>query len=84
MKKHRLSFGIGVIITLVLGGIYPVFSIYLGTILNSLFDLKSSNLTIKNNGRDAANSSSLAFLLLAIGTFIFTFIRDLLTYVVGN
>jgi len=37
-----------------------------------------------SQGRSDANTASLVFLILAIGGFIVTFLRDFLTYVVGD
>lgn len=67
---------------MVLGAIYPVFSIFLSNIINALFNL--SNAGKQSQGRTDSNNASLAFLILAIATFIVTFLRDFLTYIVGD
>lgn len=69
---------------MILGGVYPVFSIFLSDIMNALFDLGSKTLSKRQSGRDSANAAALAFLILAGANFIFTFLRDILTYVVGD
>ena len=82
LKKHRISFVIGILLTLVMSCVYPVFSIFLSTIINGLFELTSSSK--RDSGRSDANIASLMFLILAIVIFLFTLIRDYLTYVVGD
>lgn len=39
LKNHKISFAIGVILTLLNGLVYPVFSIFLSRIINALFFL---------------------------------------------
>jgi ATP-binding cassette subfamily B (MDR/TAP) protein 1 len=65
-----------------LGLIYPIFSVFLGNIINALFYLADPKM--RSQGRIDANRAALAFLLLAIGVFIFQILRDYLTYVVGD
>lgn len=65
-----------------LGLVYPIFSVFLGNIINALFYLADPKM--RDQGRTDANRAGLAFLLLAIGVFIFQLIRDYLTYVVGD
>ena len=84
LDNHKVSFVIGVIITLLNGLVYPVFSIFLSRIINALFSLSSSNAALRQSGRNDANIASLAFLLLAIASLIGIFIRDLLVYIVGE
>ena len=69
-------------LTIALGGLYPIFSIFLSEIINALFDLGDANRQSK--GRTDANIASLVFVVLAFGGFIVTFARDMLTYVVGD
>lgn len=40
-----MSFAIGIILTVILGGVYPVFSIFLSDIMNALFDLGNKTLS---------------------------------------
>jgi ABC-type multidrug transport system fused ATPase/permease subunit len=82
LKQQRLSFVIGIILTIAIGGLYPIFSIFLSDIINSLFDLGSKN--NRQSGRHEANIASLVFLILSVAGFIVTFGRDLLTYIVGD
>lgn len=72
----------GILLTIALGGLYPVFSIFLSNIINALFDLGDSKK--QSQGRKDADTASLVFLILAIGGFVVTFARDLLTYIVGD
>lgn len=72
----------GILLTIALGGLYPVFSVFLSDIINALFDLGDPKRQSK--GRTDANIASLVFLILALGGFIATFARDLLTYIVGD
>jgi len=65
-----------------LGLIYPIFSVFLGNIINALFYLADPRK--RSQGRIDADRAGLAFLLLAIGVFIFQVTRDYLTYVVGD
>lgn len=50
--------------------------------INGLFLLQSPS--THDQGRKDIDTASLVFLLLAIGAFVVTFIRDLMTYVVGD
>jgi hypothetical protein len=65
-----------------LGLVYPIFSLFLGNIINALFELADAKQ--RDQGRADANRAGMAFLLLAIGVFIFQVTRDYLTYVVGD
>lgn len=56
----------------------------MGQIINALFSLSSHDPAIREKGRQDANLASLVFLLLGIGIFLVTLIRDLLTHFVGN
>ena len=47
LDNHRASFVIGIIITLLNGLIYPVFSIFLSRIINALFFLSSNNVVTR-------------------------------------
>jgi len=38
LRTQMISFIIGILLTIMLGGIYPIFSIFLSDILNALFD----------------------------------------------
>lgn len=82
LKSQRLSFAIGILLTIILGAIYPIFSIFLSDIINALFYFSKDS--TKEQGRKDADIASLVFLILAFGTFIFTLGRDFLTYVVGD
>jgi hypothetical protein len=54
----------------------------LSDIINALFYFSKDS--TKGQGRKDADIASLVFLILAVGTFIFTLGRDFLTYVVGD
>ena len=82
LRKERLCFVIGILLTVLLSGVYPIFSIFLSDIINGLFDLGKPS--TQAQGRHDANIASLVFLILAVANFIVTFFRDLLTYVVGD
>ena len=84
LNTHCISFIIGVLITIINGLVYPIFSVFLSRIINALFLLESTNPTRVAEGRHDADIASLAFLLLAIGSFIGIFIRDVLTELVGD
>jgi ABC-type multidrug transport system fused ATPase/permease subunit len=82
LKNQRLAFVIGVLLTILIGLVYPIFSIFLSNIINALFYFSIPGMV--SQGRSDANTASLVFLILAIGGFIVTFLRDFLTYVVGD
>jgi ABC-type multidrug transport system fused ATPase/permease subunit len=82
LKNQKLAFVIGVILTMALGGVYPVFSVFLSDIINALFDI--GTVSKHDKGRSDANTASLVFLILAVGGFAITFARDMLTYIVGD
>lgn len=79
-----MSFVIGVILTILNGLVYPVFSIFLSVIITSLFDLQSSKPATVDKGRHDADIASLVFLILAVAGFLGIFARDLMTYIVGE
>lgn len=75
---------LGIFLTILLGLVYPIFSLFLSQIINALFDLESSSASKRDDGRHNANIASLVFLLLGIGIILLTLARDVLTYLVGN
>lgn len=79
-----MAFAIGVLLTIIVGGIYPVFSVFLSDIINGLFLLGSKKSWEHDQGRRDADTASLVFLILAIGGFGLNFTKDVLTYVVGD
>ena len=82
LQSRRVSFVFGILLTMGLGLVYPIFSLFLGNIINALFELADAKQ--RDQGRADANRAGMAFLFLAIGVFIFQVTRDYLTYVVGD
>jgi ABC-type multidrug transport system fused ATPase/permease subunit len=74
----------GIIFAIANGLVYPIFSIFLARIFNALYDLDSGIKEAILRGRESANNSAQAFLILAVLVFIFTFFRDFLTCLVGD
>lgn len=75
---------IGILLTILIGGIYPIFSVFLSDIINGLFLLGSSKPSEHDQGRKDSDTASLVFLILAVGGFGVNFVRDALTYLVGD
>ena len=70
---------------MVLASVYPIFSIFLSQILDALFLLGPNNTAAqREKGRSDSNTASLVFLLLAVGVFVVTLLRDFCTYLVGE
>lgn len=84
LENHKVSFVIGVLITVLLGLIYPTFSYFLGEIINALLNIAKTDPASRQKGRNDANTASLIFLLLGIGIIVLTLIRDSLTHFVGS
>jgi ABC-type multidrug transport system fused ATPase/permease subunit len=82
VHDQKCIFAIGVILTLLIGGIYPIFSIFLSDIINALFDLSTK--AHHDYGRQQSDLAALVFLILAVGGFLVTFARDIVAYTVGN
>jgi len=37
LKTYKLSFVVGILLTIALGLVYPIFSLFLGNVINALF-----------------------------------------------
>lgn len=75
---------IGILLTMIVGVIYPIFSVFLSEIINGLFLLGSQKSWEHDQGRRDADTASLVFLILAVGGFGLNFAKDVLTYLVGD
>ncbi len=79
-KNSKAAFAVGIILSIINGLVYPAFSIFLSKILSTLFKFKSDPV----GAREDANIAALAFLFLAIGSFIIVWFQNVLFGKVGN
>ena len=86
LKDSKLLFVFGILLNIVLGLVFPVFSIFLSQLLDAIIAIQKA--VAKNRStvdeRHSSNIASLVFVILAVALFILTFLRELLTYIVGN
>jgi ABC-type multidrug transport system fused ATPase/permease subunit len=68
-KGNRIMFFLGVISSIIGGGVNPIVTIFMAKLVLAIFSLSSNNPAIVNESRDDANRNCLIIVLLSIITF---------------